>query len=138
LKLDWQNDSPISSERIVSTERPFSPFIKICRSESIPEDYATSERRENSCTELPIFSPANLTGAELLAFSLQNQRESSNPFNLNGAATPGDDQLSEILRDEVRNSPPRSVNKKASQGLKFSQEAWTEMLSKKKCRFVNQ
>ena len=141
LKLDFLNDSPISSERIVSTDRPFSPFIQIRRSESIhhqSEDYASSERGENNCTELPAFSPANLT-AELLAFSLQHQRGFSVPLNLHEVESPAaEDQFSEILKGELRNSPPRSMDNKASKALKFSQEAWTEVLSKKNSRFGNQ
>ncbi len=140
LHFDGFSDPPMSSERIVSTDRPFSPFINIRRSESIQQqsDYSpSSERRGNSFTELPIFSPTNMTGAELLTFSLRPPRGLTIPMS--GADTPGEDQLSEILKDEMINSPPRSVENKTSKVLKFSQESWTEILSsKKRSKFSNQ
>jgi len=133
------SDPPTFTERIMSAERPFSPFLNIRRSESIQhqsEDYASSGRRENSYTELPIFSPINMTGAELLTLSLRHQRGLSIPIH--SGESPADDQFSEVLKDEMINSPPLSVENKTSKVLKFSQESWSEVLSKKKSKFGNQ
>ena len=93
------------------------------------DDDVGTERRENSVTELPVFSPVNLTGADLLSFNLLQRRGLSSPTNLQSLESPAED-LSEILGPEIANSPLESVNNRTSRVLRFSKENWNLTLSK--------
>ena len=122
----------LGTERIITTERPLRYILQIPKLES--EDNIGSERKENSFTELPVFSPINLTGADLLSFNLPLVRGVTIPAHLQSVDSPAEDlgshDLSEILENEIANSPPASVNNKTSKVLKFRKENWNDALSK--------
>ena len=130
------NDPPISSERfmlsegflsterLLSTDRPFSPLIRLHHQS---EEEMSETRRENSDAELRLFSPIILTPAGLSIFGSQ-PRESSSPLNLHEIELPAENddddfaQLSEILKNEIRNSPRKSPEKKNKKVFKFTKE----------------
>jgi len=91
------DDSPTSTERFMSTDRPFSPLIKVHQSE---EEMSTT-RKESHDPELLVLSPTNLTEAGLFIFGSQ-PRESSDPMDLPMIELPPEDpepqQFAEILK----------------------------------------
>jgi len=139
--ISIQSDGPadatgqdgLTSERILSSERPLKPLMLIPPTDSV--DYTGSERRgNNSYTELPVVSPSNMTGVDLLSLNIQ-LRGLSIPANMQSCDSPGEEEdfqeFSEILENEIANSPPASVNNKTSKVLKFSKATWNDTLSKK-------
>jgi len=147
LQSNGRDDSPLSSQMLMSTERftsseglmstdrPFSPAIKICQGSHPPEDFLSTERRENNNEELLVLSPTNQTETGLFVFVSQ-QRVSSSPGDFEGVKSLAEDpdfqQFAEILKHETLNSPRISVSSQASKFLKFSEHNWTVEEAKKK------
>ena len=142
-KFDGTNDPPTSAERIMSTDRPFSPLLKIPIPEfSRREEDIGTERKGNSFTELPVFSPSNMTGADMLSFGLSPERGQSIPVSFKGNESPPEEEpnsqdLSEILQNEFANSPSISVDNRTSKVLEFKKDNWNDALSKKKSKKFN-
>jgi len=126
-------DILLSSERLMSSERPFRPKIRTAF--ALPEmiDRTESERRGGSETELQVFSPANQAGAHLVSLK---RRVKLSPLDFreiepSGLKPEESGDLSEILERDVAQSPVESVDNQLGKVLKFSKELWIETLSKK-------
>jgi len=124
------DDSPTSTERFMSTDRPFSPLIKIRSSE---EEMSTT-RKENNDAELQVLSPTNHTEAGLLIFD-SLPRESSLPVKF-PAEDPDFQQFAEILKHEMRNNPRISPKSKIEKVFKFTKEDWTNELAKRNSKNI--
>ncbi len=111
------------SDRLPSTERRLKPLVLL--PEIVADDEGnciSSERKENSLTELPVFSPINQTGADLMSWTLRKRREIGEEE--------GFEDFTEILEQENVQSPMESVDNKLSKVLKFSRENWIMAVSK--------
>ena len=131
-------DLVLSSDRCLSSERPLRK-LNIKSAFALPEFgertvsrdvNSVSERRAESYTELPINSPANLTGLELVSWKRSAMvspfQEVDTPV---GEVESGD--FTEILEGNVAVSPMQSVDNHLSKVLKFSKGNWTEAMTKR-------
>ncbi len=121
------------SDRFPSTERPLKPLIL---KEIVSDDEGTNancvslERKSNSITQLPIFSPTNQTAAEMISWTLKRRRGVDSGLNLPvGGEEDGFEDFTEILEHENVQSPIESPDNKTSKVLKFSKENWILTLS---------
>jgi len=118
-----------------SSERRLKPLVlpEIAADDdgTSPQNCISSERRENSFTELPIFSSTNQTGADLISWTLRKRRGGSTGLNLPVGGEEDFEDFTEILEQEIVKSPIESVDNKLSKVLKFSKENWIVTLSKK-------